>query len=101
MHRLRRSQADGNGRPAIVARHRRFPVLNDAVRKCLKLGDECLAEAVRGELKRTRHKKKPGLDEYIDKVADADDHIADSARYGAFSRWGKTQSLNGARLVYV
>lgn len=48
------------------------------------------AEAVKGELRRTRHKKKKGVDEYTDDVVDADDHVADSARYGAFTRWGRT-----------
>ena len=46
------------------------------------------SEAVRGELKRTRHYQKPGTDVYTDKVVDVDDHVADTARYGAFSRWG-------------
>lgn len=47
------------------------------------------AEAVKSELRRTRHKKKPGTDIYTDKVVDADDHVADTGRYGAFSRWGR------------
>lgn len=47
------------------------------------------AEAVAAELRRTRHKQKPGSDTYTDAVVDGDDHVADSGRYGAFTRWGQ------------
>lgn len=50
------------------------------------------AEAVRSELKRTRHKQKPGADVYTDVVVDGDDHVADSGRYGAFSRFGRPRA---------
>lgn len=47
------------------------------------------APQVRAELRRTSHKKKPGSDKYTDEVVDRDDHVADAARYGAFSKWGR------------
>jgi phage terminase large subunit len=53
------------------------------------------AEAVKNELRRTRHKKKPGADKFTDEVVDRDDHVADSGRYGAFSAWGAGRTLTG------
>ena len=50
------------------------------------------ADAVRSELRRTRHRKKPGADAYTDQVVDGDDHVADSGRYAAFTRWGRAQA---------
>jgi phage terminase large subunit len=50
------------------------------------------AEAAKNELKRTRYKKRPGSDTYTDEVVDADNHVADTGRYGAFSRWGHLDS---------
>ncbi len=38
-------------------------------------------EMVLAELRRTRHKKRPGSDEYTDDVVKADDHVADTGRY--------------------
>ena len=48
-------------------------------------------EAVRAELRRTRHVKKSGTDVFTDKVADVDDHVADAVRYGAVSRFNQPQ----------
>lgn len=53
------------------------------------------AEVVKAELRRTRHKQKPGLDVYTDEVVDADDHVADTARYGPFNEWGRQRSRGG------
>lgn len=50
------------------------------------------AEAVKLELRRTRHKKPSGSDRYTDKVVDADDHVADAGRYGAFTTWGARET---------
>lgn len=45
------------------------------------------AEAAKNDLKRTRHKQKPGSDTYSDDVVDGDDHVADTGRYGAHTRF--------------
>lgn len=60
------------------------------------------AEVARRELHRTRYKQKPGTDRYTDQVVDADDHVADTARYGAFERWGPAvDELVGASQMYI
>lgn len=56
------------------------------------------AEAVASELRRTRHKKKPGMDEYTDQVKDQDDHVADAGRYGAFTKWGRQNGVDHTRV---
>ena len=51
------------------------------------------AQAVASELRRTRHKQRPGSDAYTDDVVDGDDHVADAGRYGAFTTWGRPLRL--------
>lgn len=57
------------------------------------------SEAVRLELKRTRHKKKPGLDKYTDDVVDDDDHVVDTGRYGAFEAWGPKRKAGAGAMA--
>ena len=57
------------------------------------------AEAVKGELRRTRHKKMPGSDTFTDEVVDKDDHVADSGRYGAFTRWGSHHVRRRSKVI--
>lgn len=60
------------------------------------------ADIVKSELRRVRHKLKPGsTDIYTDDVVDADDHVADTGRYGAFSRFAPSlqKVVRGGGLV--
>jgi phage terminase large subunit len=57
------------------------------------------SEAAKSELRRTRHKKKPGSDTYSDEVVKDDDHVSDSGVYGAYTKWRPRHRQKGGGFV--
>lgn len=59
------------------------------------------AESAKGELRRTRHKRKTGTDRYTDEVVKDDDHVSDTGAYGAYDQFAgmRVEKMVGTALM--